>query len=601
MIFNIPEWPADSKLTHYATTWVLTKDIDGSQVEDELDDSTTNLNIWEIDKLIPTGEIWYVKALRKLKDSDGNDINNDTWIGPKPVFNEKSNANEHLTPALYVSDPFIKDIAYVPGDKLTIEITEPKTNVAYIGTVVTLFNDAGKLVYEKTINFNDVNGLITIDNNDIDFSSIYKLGITLINVASHSTISKVVKDAYYLKKIFYTIDGNRTNLDANEPNNFKVNSTSEIGISVTKAEVLSIDNDVLIELKSSDNIIAIPPELKLNSSYKLKIYMTYVDNNGNNQDITDTIYITTMGQNEKFVYDSSYKYKNEVIKVSDVSDNVDNISDGMGNTEEFYTFVTPIKMSNGNCEMTVIDKTNNKLVKLKDGTSCVDGDYTIRLVTQSEGYIQSMDSDSKQLKLTNFTYDPFKDIITLGTTITTDIVSDTPVSRKVMEMADGLYLIGVNKDNDKQIDFYTLDLKSMVLTLKQSYTNDVSLTDISVCELSDTEVLILPKGDSAYRTIVYSINDNYATKGLSLPKDFKNKDIISFRLRNDIIVIFKLADSSDKLNFLMYDKEKYKITSKSVFYNGAGILEHFISTKSGKIFLLVNNKDNHSREFFKFH
>jgi len=91
MIYNIPAWPADSNVKHTATTWILARDIDFKNIEEEVNNSTTDLIAWEVDKLIPTGEIWYVKALRKLEDENGNDF---------------------LAPKFHISTPYIKDIVY---------------------------------------------------------------------------------------------------------------------------------------------------------------------------------------------------------------------------------------------------------------------------------------------------------------------------------------------------------------------------------------------------------------------------------------------------------------------------------------------------------
>jgi len=601
MIFTIPEWPSDSNLKHVATSWKLTKDVAGTDIVDSVDESSDDLLSWKSDTVIPNGKVWFIWALRKLEDENGNTVNNESWIGPKPVFSENTNVNDYLAPELFISEPKIKDISYLPGEEVTIEIVKPRTNIGYQGTLVGLYDDNNKLVFSKVFNYDDNNGKFTIKAKDVDFADIFKLSIELVNIGKQSTVSKVIRDAYYLKKVYYRIEGHRFNLDPLEDNVIKIVSTSQIEVKIKSAKLLALDNTELSDIDVKDNEIKVPDILGLDKAYKIKFNLEYTDDNNNTVDFSDIILVTTMGELEESMrIDENFKYDYDITKVSDVSDSVNDISDDLGSVEEFYTYITPMKMSDSKVDLMVLDKQNDKLVLFKDSDVEINGDYAIRLVNKTEGYIQNKDSDGK-LTITKFTYDPYKTTITLGDSITLDIGIDTPVSRKVMEMDDGLYIVGVNSSDNTKISIYKFNIKDMTTNLVRDYTYAKSITDVSLVEYSKTEFLIMPKGSDAYLTLLYSVEHDYMADDLFIPDSFRNKNLISFRLRNGNMVAFKLSANEDKLNFLLYDKENHSLAEHKINYDGNSVLETFIATKVGYIYLLLNDDVNKNREFFKFH
>jgi len=620
MIFTISEWPPESNLKHVATSWKLTHDPSGNEIESEIKESTTELTTWEVNTLIPTGKVWYVWALRKLKDSNGNYVDSN-WIGPKPVFSENTNISEYLSPKLFISEPIIKSISYLPGKELTIEITEPRTNIGYKGTLVELYDDNEKLVYSKILNYNVNNGELKISANDVNFADIFSLGIKLINIANNSTISKVVRDRYLIKRVYYVIEGNKFNLDPNEVNKFKIVSTSQTTVNVERALLLDMDDNILEDLKIHDNEVIIPIVLKLESTYKIKLNLKYSDSSNKEHTFSDIFLITTIGQNEKMLADETYHYNYKVLDTTTIDNNYDdsgsecnynnadylNISRSKGNTEEFFDYITPIKMDNGKLAMSVIDKKNNVLIKFKDSDINISGDYTIRLITEKRGYIQTKDKD--KLKIISFEYDPFTNVITTGRSKTFNIKIDSLASRKIMEMADDLYLIGINYKNHNVIDVYKINLDNMSSNLIYSYTYNKTLDGLSACEIDSNRVLIFPKGSNAFSTLVYSIstntiidtNDNYSADVTTIPSEFRNKNLACFRLKDGNIVAFKIADSNNKLNFIVYERDKHIIKEYNVDYNEDGLLEHFIQTRIGYIYLLVNKEQGKTRKFYKFH
>ena len=152
MLMTIPEWPKNNTLTHVSTTWVLSKDLEGTIIEDTVIEDTVNLNAWNVDKVIPTQEVWYVKALRHLKDENGNYINNTKWIGPKPIINDNSNVKDYLAPDFYVETPYIKTLAYVPSTGITFELIPFESNVGYKNTAITITDyETGNVIYTDII------------------------------------------------------------------------------------------------------------------------------------------------------------------------------------------------------------------------------------------------------------------------------------------------------------------------------------------------------------------------------------------------------------------------------------------------------------------
>ena len=601
MIFTIPEWPSDSNLKHVATSWKLTKDAAGTDIVDSVDESSDDLLSWKSDTIIPNGKVWFIWALRKLEDENGSTVNNESWIGPKPVFSENTNVNDYLAPELFITDPKIKDVSYLPGEEVTIEIAKPNSNIGYKGTLVALYDDNDNLVFKKVFNYDDEEGKFSIKAEEVDFANIFKLGIEIVNIGEHSTISRVIRDAYYLKKVYYRIEGHRFNLDPIENNIIKIVSTSQVKVKIKSAKLLALDNTELLDIDVDGNTIKVPITLELDRAYKIKFNLEYTDDNNKTVDLSDVILISTMGELEENIkIDKHFKYDYKITKISVVSESVINISDDLSNTEEFYTYITPIKMKDNGIDLTVLDKQNDRLATFKETDISLDGDYAIRLVNKTEGYIQTKNDDGK-LVLTKFTYDPYRSSVKLGNNLTLDIAIDTPVGRKVMEMGDGLYIVGVNSSDNTKISIYKFNIENMTTNLVREYTYATNLTDVALVEYSETEIHIMPKGPNAYLTLLYSTEYNYVTDDLTIPDDFRNKNLISFKLRNDNMVTFKLKTTENELNFFLYDKEQNAINEHKVNYDGSGLLEHFITTKVGYIYLLLKDRVNKTKEFFKFH
>ncbi len=132
-IFHIGKWDESTGLHHYATTWQILDNLSTNHVILQENQSTTHLNTWNVNLAIPTNKVYYVRALRHFKDSNGNIVSNNDWIGPEPIINTAEIRLEPLKPIMYIEQPYVKDI-YVDINGLHIILNEPDTSVPHLST-----------------------------------------------------------------------------------------------------------------------------------------------------------------------------------------------------------------------------------------------------------------------------------------------------------------------------------------------------------------------------------------------------------------------------------------------------------------------------------
>ena len=596
MIFNIPKWPDDSDVTHYATTWALCKDKDCITIEEEVDKSSDFLLAWENDVIIPTGEIWYIKALRHLKDSDGNDINNTKWIGPKPVFNEESNVNDYLAPKFTIDTPYIDDLSYVPGESLTITLSPYNGNIGYEKTVLSIINGNGEYILTKFFDIRETENVISITSDDLDFNSENKVTIVIAHSGLHSVVSPVYKETLYLKKVYFDVIGNTFNLDPRTPNTITIKSTSNIGITVTSAKVFNMGDVFIEECTVSNNTITLPVDLEYNESYKVKLLLTYINSTGNTDTIDYTVVISTMNTIEEQIINENITYNYIISKFTEVDKDgpYDLINTDLAfNTEEFATNLIPlVDIYTNNLSLYILDKVEKLYAKAFDTNLTVNSDFTIRLLNSNLGFLQTVDTDNKLVKLDLFYYDTIRDAIYILKTLTIETPHVHPGDLNVVsEVADSYFVTVLNKGNDKQIDVYELVFyidtvnQSYIheLVLKQSLTMVESATSVSSTNLGTDKVLIVPNKSSEIKTYVYSVNDNTIVSSLVIPSDFRNKDLYLTTLSNGDIKATKRKDTDKTLDYFYLDISDNSFKVKKLLYNGSGVISNITTLRNGYI------------------
>ena len=606
MIYNIPKWPKSSDLKHYATTWILAKDINFENVEEKVEKSETYLLAWEVKKLIPTGEVWYIKALRHLEDEDGNDINNKKWIGPKPVFNDASTTNEYLAPKFHISEPYIADIRFTPGEKIELIINNIKTNVKYNNTQVYLEDLVHGESILKAVNLEESKYKVEFTKDEIDFSKLSLIKFIVTHTASRSVISNPVVEVVDLKKAFYTIISNTKNLDPVRTNYVKIKPTNYGGVTVIEADLMDKSGAVLRKLDVKDNSIVIPKILSFNSSYILNYVVAYTDENGKKTNIKDSCNVTTRDVEEIKRYDASRVYTNILTLKNSLSSKSPYLKfknkDINFNTEEFFTYLIPL-----------VNKKTNKLAFFgydddkgilslhKDTTVNLKSDFSIRLLNKTTGLLQVL-GDKNEVVLKVFTYDQYEDEITIIKTINTGLVATTAAIKKFVELQSGLFVVGLDKDDKSKVLVKELDMDTYKLTTVSNFKYTHTITDVSPVEFGSERILIMPADAKEFRILEFSNTDKIIVPTIALPDGFRNIGLLPQSLYNNNITCFKLNATDKEMDFFTIDYLTSDTKTISRKDNDTKKISNLYFLKDGDCLTTINNKENDSEytEFWIF-
>ena len=606
MIYNIPEWPADSDVNHTATTWVLARDKDFENIEDELDESEDALLVWEIDKIIPTGDIWFIKALRKLEDDDGKDLNNTKWIGPKPVFNEESNTNEYLAPKFYVDTPYITDIIYVDGESLEIKITPFKSNVGYANTILVVEDNKDNVLLAKYYNVVETENSLLIENSELDFTDLDDVKIYVVHNAGRSTTSAPVIEVFNLKNAHFKIKGNTKEIDPTYNNKLKVISTTLNNVSAKKAMLENRSGVIIEELVVENNEIFIKNNLEFKKEYILRVTVEFTKADGNTDTTEKVIVITTRDNDEIVNKRDNVTYEDNFAMVSSTeydSDVYNYDLDKSFNTEEFFTYSIPVPdTKNDDISLFGLDKDDYLISKHIESIIDLDKEFTIRLLTKTKGLINTIDDDNIVI-LTPFVFDPYADTIILEDSITTDFISKAPFVNKIAQQPTGIFIAGIDKDDKTLLKIKEYDVNNK--TLKDSYTYklDAECEDVAVCESGMNNVLLIPycTTDDVIRTCIFSPIENYVNKSVTIPTELRGKNLLVNKLYNGNVIIFKHNETDDGFNYGVFDNktETIEITEVDIG-SDTKTITNLISLKNGNILSIVKNENNDGTAIAEF-
>lgn len=588
MIINIPLWTI-TDITHYATTWRLYSDESCTILEDSLEETTTDLTSWKSDKLIPTGSIWYVKALRYLKDSSGNNINNTEWIGPKPIINNDSNINDYLSPKYFIKEPYIKSFDYLPTTGISLTLEPYSGNVGYVTTTLYLKDENDKDLYVNTYDIN-TNQTIDVSSLDVNFYKVNVLKVYVVHSGNHSVISKVYKEIFHLKDVYYKILGNTVSIDPYTPNTLEIKSTNITPVIIKEAKLITTNGSFISSCEYKDDVLTIPNILEFNSSYNIDVTFSYTDNNNVIQEKKDTIYITTRNNDEKEYIDSNFKYEYIIKKVNSITPNsvYDLVKTSINfNTEELYTNLIPyIGNSNDVINFYIYDKNENLPKINKININTLNENYTIRLVTKNKGYIQT--TLNGILVLNFFDYDAFKDTITITNTINTTLISLKSDMIKIAEVGNKNYLVGINNINTKEIIVYEVDIINGTLNQLYTYMLDDDATEITVVPYLDSNILITPIGLNLNRNLLYSTIENFIIVFNAIPINFINKNQYVTRLKNGSIFGIKMEILTNVLEFYIIDIYNNIVSVKQSEYLHTGSIKNITKLKNGSLLFYID-------------
>jgi len=252
-IFNIPEWDQDSGLTHYATTWVITSDSTGNNIVYQLDKSTTNLLGLDLNLEIPVGEVYYIKAMRYLKDSNGNDIVYNKWIGPTKLINDLSNQNDVLISKTYINTPYLIDSKVTVDKGLSLTIAPYSGDVPLKGTQIVIESLLGKEVYSHLYDNTTLN--MVIPNSIYNFTTVEGFIIKIIHIGDLSTVSPVYKEKHSYIGDLYTIIGNLSEISPDTNTTLEVLFNKDIYTKLNSAVVKLLDDTVITNGDIVNNLI----------------------------------------------------------------------------------------------------------------------------------------------------------------------------------------------------------------------------------------------------------------------------------------------------------------------------------------------------------
>ena len=636
-MFTINKWPSDSDISHYATTWILAEKISkdsnknllidnnivtitdddklkvGSDIIEEGDTgkmnkygikafavkSTKFVNAWEVGFDIPVSTIWFVSALRHLKDQDDNDISNDKWVGPTPSISDKSFKNEFFATKLYMQEPYISKFNYTPGDKIEIDLPKPKSNVFYLGTVLEILDENKDIILTKIYNIEKSEYKITITNDDIDLDKYNLLTFKLMHIGNHSTLSSAYKESFLLKEVFFNIVGRKKDLEPIDTNELVVKKTTTTAVEVNSAVLLSGDKkETLGTCEVIDKeIIRIPKNiLNFKSHYVVKLELKIIYDNGETKTLEYFVPITTRDyKKEKISIIDDYYYENkfEEIKEYNYEEAPYRLSvDHLFNTEEFFTYLIPLpNKKEEDTSLFIFGREEQSLTAFKSGFLDMYQDTTLRLLTRDIGYIQTINENKLVLK--SYDYDSYTDKATIKNTINTNLVNKFNYLRKVIEINGGYYVAGVNADNNKVIDVYKYSPVTNDFAQVASRTFDFEIEDISFVEQGYLQGLIYCKGKDVVRFYAFTATTNDIIDSIVLPTAFRNTELYLEQLLNGNIIGFKYNTSNKPLDYFVIDIKSNELTSyENSSYKGNGKLVNFTKLKNGNIITTLVETDD---------
>jgi len=241
-LFRIPKWDEkDTGLKHYATTWQIAKDKDFQKIVIESKEDTKNITAWKVNIEVPAGSVYWIRAKRHLKDSDGNVVAYDKWIGPDSFMDENTSQNEILVSSTYIEEPFIISHT-IDKDGLTIELEEPKGNVPNIRTNWVIEDEEGNEIFSSIEDKNNITKL-QVSNDVYNFTAAEYVVVKINHVGDLGTQSPTITEYLSYSNELYKVK-NIVDMDPNIKNTIVIESNNENGVEVLSAIIEEMDGTV---------------------------------------------------------------------------------------------------------------------------------------------------------------------------------------------------------------------------------------------------------------------------------------------------------------------------------------------------------------------
>ena len=591
MLHTIPPLELDDA-EHRYTSWKLARDVEMVNIEDTSLRSSTNLLAWEPDKIIPTGEIWYISIYRHIYDSEGNELDR-LWSKPQPVFNEESNVLDALAPKYYIKEPFISNLKYTPDVGVSFTIAPFEGNIGYLKTMIVITDENNVQLLIKYIDISS-NGDVLITPADIPLAVKNYLKISVMHIGLHSTASKVINDSIYLKRIYYTINGNTIDVDPKSANTFTIVGNTVVPITVLSATLVDLDDNFLSNCNVDGDKFTVPAGLEFNTGYKIKVTLIYTDENNTQQTISDVVYFTTREVSEIVNINPNFKYDFKLVETNKIPTTDNTFTVYLGRrfyTEELYSNLIPMPGINSKLNTYIYDKEYHTLIEAKSSVYNINELYGLQQLTEKYGVIEII-RDGK-LRLLRYEYDSYAGTFTYKNTMYPNIYNVHADVLKTVIINNEVFVIGPLADNHAVIVVYKMNLDDGYLTEVLRENIGVSFWSLTVTNYNDESIMLVPIGGSVTHAYLYHPTDNTIRKSFTLPSKFINNAQYSVMLENGGVFNVLISETTNLLEYFYIAPNTDTLVTDSIPFNSNGKINNLIRLKNGRV-LFISNGDGYN-------
>jgi len=576
-IIRIPSWEEvkpDSSLTHYATTWLVTKDIDRNIVVDDLTsyEDSNNLTSYRIPGEIPLGEIFYVHILRHFKDEDGNEVENNDYEGPIKIIRNESSLSDMVVPRLWIEDPGVTSISVDFSTGLKIELATPDSNVKITGTTWIVEAD-NNIVYAKINDKDNIYGL-TLGPDVFDFSSVDIVKVTVQHIADMEdgtrVESRTIVETHKVSYDYFKIASNLVGLDPNKENVITIQPTTDRAITPIAANLYDLNSQFVSPLEIDGLNIIIPADLlEPDSSYKINLTYTYQDPNTLEikTNYADIVFTTIPYNEARFVYPDRV-YKNTITELPIVPASDLNIKTSIVQiTEQSVTGLIPIFDNNNRISFIGIGVDGKLFYNNQDATIIYANNvHKFEFLPTPDGVIRfAAISDYNGVYIRFHEYDPYNNKVTYKNTITRTYDTSIINSNSFTTLGNKFYMLGLSNNTLYLEEFNGVNGFTLIKTFTLPGVENID--GVSMTAIDIDKLLIIPKtGDSIY-TYVYDFSLDTITQSFALPTRFRNVDVISFTRANGNAIIFLQNDDTSFAEYDIYNNTITEHVGSKYSYN----------------------------------
>lgn len=236
IIINIRPWVPLNGLLHTTTNWQISTDIDFTNILEEVVETTTYLNVYKTNIIVPKGIVYYARSQRILNE----DIYLD-WTPAKEILHIDNKEAVLINNQIVINKP---SIGIVTSELLNpiVETFVIRTSVSdtigdeHMYTHWILSDEKDNIIYSNLYNEDNLNEL-TINKVEINSSKLVKLKVTVIYGSSTCVESSKNTLIIDLHKINYAILNDLNNLNRDSDivlDLFKVNTNLDTNITGVK-------------------------------------------------------------------------------------------------------------------------------------------------------------------------------------------------------------------------------------------------------------------------------------------------------------------------------------------------------------------------------